>query len=387
MILQKDMNSTLLLQNYKEYNYSELQEWKGIYCLYNTINNKIYIGQSNKIRYRINQHFKSTDDLPVHRAIRKYGTINFKIFVLELFEEEDRDKLNKSEIYYIDKFNSNIKELGYNLTEGGEGHKGVPMKEETKEKLRNLQNKYTIAYNFRTDEWIEAESRLELCNKLINLGYSINIQNIYDAIRNKSYTKDFLIGDSAEKIHKILESFTIPEKTKVFLFNYKNNGSIYSFDSASEAENYIKAQGYSISPGHVSSAIKADNMYVKDFLIASSESELLKKIETFSPVLYFYNIEKQFIITFPTAAKAVNDLNALGFKINTGSIGKAKLGYQKQAGGFIIGRTKKELMSRVCNYTKEELESVYKLIEDNEFTNSEECRNWLDKINEISVRN
>ena len=386
-MLQKYMNSMLLLQNYKEYNYSELQEWKGIYCLYNTINNKIYIGQSNKIRYRINQHFKSTDDLPIHRAIRKYGIINFKIFVLELFEEEDRDKLNKSEIYYIDKFKSNLKESGYNLTIGGEGHKGVPMKEETKEKLRELQNKYTIAYNFRTGEWIEAESRLELCNKLINLGYSINIQNIYDAIHNKSYTKDFLIGDSAEKIHKILESFTIPEKTKVFLFNYKNGGPICSFNSASEAENYIKSQGYSISQGHVSSAIKADNMYVKDFLIASSESELLKKIETFSPVLYFYNIEKQFIITFPTAAKAVNDLNALGFKMNAGSVGKAKLGYQKQAGGFIIGRTKKELMSRICNYTKEELESVYKLIEDNEFTNSEECRNWLDAINEISVRN
>ena len=26
-------------------------------------------------------------------------------------------------------------------------------------------------------------------------------------------------------------------------------------------------------------------------------------------------------------------------------------------------------------------------LEGNEFTNSEECRDWLDKINEISVRN
>ena len=44
-------------------------------------------------------------------------------------------------------------------------------------------------------------------------------------------------------------------------------------------------------------------------------------------------------------------------------------------------------MTRICNYTKNELDSVYKLIEENEFTNSEECRDWLDKINEISVRN
>ena len=130
------MNSQILLQNYKEYNYSELQEWKGIYCLFNTINNKVYIGQSNKIRYRINQHFKSIDDLPIHRAIRKYGTISFKIFILEIFEEENRDQLNNSETYFINKFKSNTKELGYNLTDGGDGHKGCPMKENLKEKQR-----------------------------------------------------------------------------------------------------------------------------------------------------------------------------------------------------------------------------------------------------------
>lgn len=381
------MNSQFLLQNYKEYNYSELQEWRGIYCLFNTINNKVYIGQSNKIRYRINQHFKSVDDLPIHRAIRKYGTINFKIFILEIFDEENRDQLNNSEIYFINKFQSNTKELGYNLTAGGDGHKGCPMKEEIKEKLRELQNKYTVAYNFRTKEWIEANSRQELCNKLINAGYSINVQNIYDAIGNNSYTKDFLIGDSVQEIQLKLATFVPPKKQEVFLYNYKTEEPIISFASTKEAEAYIKSKGYDISPGNVSTAINRDNLYVKDFLIATSESELLQKIESFSPVIYFYNIERQFIITFPTAAKAVNDLNNLGFKMNASSVGKAKLGYQKQAGGFIIGRTKKELMTRICNYTKNELDSVYKLIEENEFTNSEECRDWLDSINEISIRN
>ncbi len=380
------MNSNLL-QNYKEYKYSDLQEWKGIYCLYNTINNKIYIGQSNKIRYRINRHFKSTDDLPIHRAIRKYGSINFKIFVLELFEEEDRDKLNNSEIYYINKFNSNTKELGYNLTGGGEGHKGVLMREETKEKLRELQNKYTVAYNFKTNEWIEANSRQELCNKLINTGYSINIQNIYDAISRESYTKDFLIGDSIQEIQLRLISFIPPKDSEIFLYNYKTEGPIIRFASIKEAETYIRAQGYDLTQGHINTAINRDNLHVKDFLIATSESDLLRKIESFSPVLYFYNIEKQFIITFPTAIQASSNLNEMGFKMNPSSIGKAKLGYQKQAGGFIVGRTKKELVARICNYTKNELESIYKLIEEHEFTDSEECRDWLDKLNEISVRN
>lgn len=381
------MNSKIFLQNYKEYKYSELQEFKGIYCLFNTINSKVYIGQSSRIRYRINQHFKSTDDLPIHRAIRKYGIINFKIFILEIFEEENREQLNNSEIYFINKFQSNIKELGYNLATGGEEHKGCPMKEETKEKLRELQNKYTVAYNFKTGEWIEANSRQELCNKLINSGYAINIQNIYDAINNSSYTKDFLIGDSVQEIQCRLETFIPPKEQEVFLYNYKTEGPMTSFSSIKEAENYIRSKGYDISQGHLNTAINRDNLYVKDFLIATSESELLHKIESFSPALYFYNIEKQFIITFPTAVKAANDLNDLGFKMNPSSIGKAKLGYQKQAGGFIIGRTKKELMARICDYTKNELDSVYKLIEENELTNSEECRDWLDKLNEISIRN
>lgn len=381
------INSQQLLQNYKEYKFEDLKGWKGIYCFYNIINGKVYIGQSSNIRYRINQHLKSEDELYFHKALRKYGVSNFKIYILELFEDENREPLNKSEIYFISKFKSSDKEFGYNLTEGGDGHKGVPMKEETKEKLRALQNKYTVAYNFRTSEYIEANSRQELCNKLKNLGYNINVQNIYDAVGDLSHTKDFLIANSIEELQSKISTFIPPNRTKVYLYNYKTEGPILSFDNCSSAEKYIRNQGITISKGHVFSAIKANNLYVKDFLIAESESELLKKIESFSPILYFYNIEKQFIMTFPTIKKGVDTLNELGFKVNTASISKAKLGYQKQAGGFIIGRTKKELASRIFNYTKEELDSISKLIEENELSNIQEYRDWLDSINEISVRN
>lgn len=380
-------NSANLLQNYKEYLFEELKEWKGIYCLYNIINGKVYVGQSNKIRYRINQHFNSEDNLYIHRAIRKYGIPYFKIYILELFEEEDREKLNKSEIYFISKFNSSNRDFGYNLTEGGGGHKGLPMKKEVKEKLKDIQSKYTIAYNFRTSEYIEANSRQELCNKLINLGYSINVQNIFDAIKDVSYTKDFLIANSLKELQSKIEQFIPPKQNTVFLYNYKTDGPILSFDNCQSAEAYIREQGISISQGHVTSALKANNLYVKDFLIADSESELLKKIESFSPVLYFYNIEKQFIMTFPTAKKGVATLKELGFKINESSVGKAKLGYQKQSGGFIVGRTKKELMSRIYDYTHEELDSISKLIEENELSSTQEYRDWLDKLNEISIRN
>jgi group I intron endonuclease len=379
------MENQQILQNYKDFKFEDVKEWKGIYCLYNTINDKLYIGQSSKIRSRIIQHLNAKDDLPIHRALKKYGIGNFKIYILEIFKEEDREALNKSEIYFIAKFKST--DSGYNITCGGKGHLGCELSEETRKKLQEIQGRYTIAYNFITKEYVEANSRQELCNKLRNLGYDINVQNIYDAMGDVSYTKDFLVASSIEELQAKIAAFTPPQKTKVFLYNYKTEGPMVNFDDCASAENYIRSQGIQISSGHVSSAVKAGNLYVKDFLIAESESELLKKVESFSPVLYFYNIEKQFIMTFPTAAKGVSTLNDLGFKINTASVGQAKLGHQRCACGFIIGRTKKELISRICNYTHEELSSVSKLVEEYELTDTSDYRDWLDSINKISVQN
>ena len=39
-------------------------------------NNKVYIGLSSNIRRRLIAHNKTNDDLPVHRAIKKYGKIS-----------------------------------------------------------------------------------------------------------------------------------------------------------------------------------------------------------------------------------------------------------------------------------------------------------------------
>ena len=50
-------------------------------------------------------------------AMQKYGIENFTLSILELC---DKSKLNEREKFWIKKLNTNDKNCGYNLTEGGQ---------------------------------------------------------------------------------------------------------------------------------------------------------------------------------------------------------------------------------------------------------------------------
>ena len=95
-----------------------------IYKHTNKINNKVYIGltsyDNTEKRWGVNGEKYKTCTYFYH-AILKYGWNNFNHEVLEtnLSQEEACEK----EKYYIDLYNSNHEEYGYNLTSGGERNK------------------------------------------------------------------------------------------------------------------------------------------------------------------------------------------------------------------------------------------------------------------------
>ena len=101
----------------------------GIYLIRNKINNKIYIGQSTDIYRRWMEHKRSAQpekykikslrdsNAPIHLAMQKYGIENFEISLLEKCKKE---YLNDREKYWIKILQSNNKEIGYNITSGGQ---------------------------------------------------------------------------------------------------------------------------------------------------------------------------------------------------------------------------------------------------------------------------
>lgn len=90
-----------------------------IYIIRNTINNKVYVGQTRtSVNQRWSEHLRYAryGDQLINRAMRKYGVDKFYIETLEICEVA---KLDEREIHYIDLYDSTNKSKGYNVSIGG----------------------------------------------------------------------------------------------------------------------------------------------------------------------------------------------------------------------------------------------------------------------------
>ena len=91
----------------------------GIYKITKKENGKSYIGQSNDIERRFQEH-KSKTDIPIELAIQKYG---INAFDFDVIEKCSLDKLDEREIYWISYYNT-FKGFGYNCNSGGGNNRG-----------------------------------------------------------------------------------------------------------------------------------------------------------------------------------------------------------------------------------------------------------------------
>lgn len=111
-----------------------------VYCILNKINGKVYIGKTNNIKRRFKKHILAANgdkwerQCAVHHALHKYGINNFTFSIIQQFINET--DCFESEKYWIKYFNSNVKQFGYNLTEGGEGASGMRHSDEARQKMR-----------------------------------------------------------------------------------------------------------------------------------------------------------------------------------------------------------------------------------------------------------
>lgn len=91
-----------------------------IYIIRNTVNDKVYVGQTHvSIRLRFQNHLSAArhgKDYVIGKAIRKYGEDKFYV---ELLEECLLEELNEREQYWISFFRATDNRFGYNMSVGG----------------------------------------------------------------------------------------------------------------------------------------------------------------------------------------------------------------------------------------------------------------------------
>lgn len=119
---------------YKYKNCSNIEQHLNcVYCYVNTINGKIYVGQTVDFKNRHRTHVQqSSNKYPIDQAFNKYGAKSFDVYILAE-NIESIDELNKIESNYIQLLDSLIKNgRGYNIRSGGDN---APLSESTKKKL------------------------------------------------------------------------------------------------------------------------------------------------------------------------------------------------------------------------------------------------------------
>ena len=142
-----------------------------VYKFENLLNGKIYIGLTSNLNNRIREHIKcSSGKFPIHcyihKALKKYGLINFNLYWKKYNSEED---VIKAEIYYISKYQTNQSTKGYNLTTGGERFK---MNEDVIDRIKLKQKRKSVSVYSLEGLYIETYDSIMDCSRALNISDS-----------------------------------------------------------------------------------------------------------------------------------------------------------------------------------------------------------------------
>lgn len=188
-----------------------------IYLITNLINGKQYVGQSIDYKERFRSHcflekgYKSTIPTRIDKAIKKYGSKNFKVELIDRVSFENRNEMERFYIKKYDTYNN-----GYNATKGGDFN---PMWD------KEIREKHRIKCTSEEHRQKQREAAIKLFEN----------EEIHKKITegNKRAWKNY----NEEKRNQILKGFKQCNESKrqrVACVDDKDN-VIKEFESASEA--------------------------------------------------------------------------------------------------------------------------------------------------------
>lgn len=107
--------------------------FSGIYKWENTVNGKVYIGQSQNIYIRFRDYKKGNFNVHMANAIQQYGLDAFDIEIIE--RDVPVDKLDEREQFWMDYYQSYNRDFGYNILPSAGSFRGFRHSEETKMRM------------------------------------------------------------------------------------------------------------------------------------------------------------------------------------------------------------------------------------------------------------
>ncbi len=206
----------------------------GIYLIRNLINQKCYIGQTIRLKTRLQDHYSTAiskkcnnqkQRMILYKAIEKYGIDNFDYQIL--FSEQTNEfnsiksKLDELEKKYIVEYNSYVPN-GYNQTKGGDaGILGFKMTQDQKNlvsqqaRLAGMDGRNMIYCYDIVDKYYYTSVSLPCLAKILNI--KLDTSQIRYNLTNGRYviarTKEVL----QEKIEKVKKAKTRYCKENVIL--------------------------------------------------------------------------------------------------------------------------------------------------------------------------
>lgn len=168
-----------------------------IYIIKNTVNDKVYVGQTKvSLKLRFQNHLSAArngKDYIIGKAIRKYGEDKFYI---ELLKECTVEELNEREKYWIAFFNSTDNRFGYNISIGGNVIRTT--KELDKDMVIKLFNSGIPAFKIAKILHTGVPNVTNLL-KSLNIRYGVDLQKV-DAVEEAMIIDLYLDGYSTVEI-------------------------------------------------------------------------------------------------------------------------------------------------------------------------------------------
>ena len=168
-----------------------------IYIIKNTVNDKVYVGQTKvSLKLRFQNHLSAArngKDYIIGKAIRKYGEDKFYI---ELLEECTVEVLNEIEKFLIAFFNSSVNRSGYNISTGGNVIRTT--KELDKDIVIELFNSGIPAFKIAKILHTGVPNVTNLL-KSLNIRYGVDLQKV-DAVEEAMIIDLYLDGYSTVEI-------------------------------------------------------------------------------------------------------------------------------------------------------------------------------------------